>query len=80
MQKSHAPAYRVIPMVLKTEANGKLYTFELQLNTMRASIAADLEHNTVFKPLVQVTEEQKQMIKRIMEEAAALDQLETRKV
>jgi ppGpp synthetase/RelA/SpoT-type nucleotidyltranferase len=78
--KSHAPAYRVIPMVLKTEVNGKLYTFELQLNTMRASIAADLEHNTVFKPLVEVTEEQKQMIKRIMEEAAALDQLETRKV
>jgi ppGpp synthetase/RelA/SpoT-type nucleotidyltranferase len=78
--KSHAPAYRVIPMVLKTEINGKFYTFELQLNTMRASIAADLEHNTIFKPLVQVTEEQKQMIKRIMEEAAALDQLETKKV
>ena len=78
--KSHAPAYRVIPMVIKTEINGNFYTFELQLNTMRADIAADLEHNTIFKPLVQVTEEQKQMIKRIMESAAALDQLETKKV
>src|SRR5262249_54714722 len=40
--KSGAPNYRVVTMVIR-EGNA---TFELQLSTRRASIAADLQHNT----------------------------------
>jgi ppGpp synthetase/RelA/SpoT-type nucleotidyltranferase len=74
--KAHAPAYRVLPLVITTEANGQLYTFELQLNTRRASIAADLEHNTIFKPIVKTTSHEQNIIRRAMEEAAALEQIE----
>jgi ppGpp synthetase/RelA/SpoT-type nucleotidyltranferase len=76
--KSKNPAYRVIPLVVRVDVDGLPYTFELQLTTQRASIAADLEHNTVFKPYVEMTPAEEARIKRMLAEAAALDQEETR--
>ncbi|MQY27916.1 toxin glutamine deamidase domain-containing protein [Nocardia aurantia] len=72
------PRYRVVPLVIGIHVDGVPYTYELQLTTRRASIAADLEHNTLFKPYVPTDEEQRQAIRRMQAEAAALDQQETR--
>lgn len=72
--------YRVIPLTIAKEVDGQVYTFELQLTTRRASIAADLNHNTLFKQLVELTEAERAAVRRAMEEAAALDQLESRGV
>lgn len=77
--KSKNPDYRVIPLVVKIEVDGDTFTFELQLTTRRTSVAADVEHNTLFKEYHDLTEEQRQMIKKMQSEAAALDQEETRK-
>ncbi|RSD22813.1 hypothetical protein [Amycolatopsis eburnea] len=76
--KDKNPAYRVIPLVVKIEVGGVPYTFELQLTTRRASIAADLEHNTLFKPYVELTPSETEKVKGMLAEAAALDQEETR--
>lgn len=76
--KAHNPAYRVVPMVIKVESGGQLYTFELQLTTRRASIAADLEHNTIYKPYIEVSDAERAKVARMIEEAAALDQIESR--
>ncbi len=76
--KDKNPAYRVIPLVVKIDVGGVPYTFELQLTTRRASIAADLEHNTIFKPYVELTEAETARVKGMLAEAAALDQEETR--
>jgi ppGpp synthetase/RelA/SpoT-type nucleotidyltranferase len=76
--KPHAPAYRVIPMIISTEVNGRQYTFELQLTTRRASTAADLGHNTIYKPSVETTASERDAILRAQEEAAALEQIESR--
>lgn len=76
--KSKNPAYRVIPLVVRVEVDGRPYTFELQLTTRRASIAADLEHNTLFKPYVEMSREEKATVRGMLAEAAALDQEETR--
>ena len=78
--KARSPEYRVIPLTIAKEVDGQLYTFELQLTTRRASIAADLNHNTLYKPYVDLTEAERAAIQRAMEEAAALDQLESRGV
>jgi hypothetical protein len=51
--KPKAPACRVIPMIISAEVHGIPYTFELQLTTQRASIAADIEHNSVYKSVRQ---------------------------
>lgn len=75
--KAKEPAYRVISITVGKEVDGQLYTYELQLTTRRASIAADLNHNTLYKPYVEVSEAERAAIQRAMEEAAALDQLET---
>jgi ppGpp synthetase/RelA/SpoT-type nucleotidyltranferase len=77
--KSKNPEYRVIPMVVRVDVDGEAYTFELQLTTRRASVAADVEHNTLFKPYHELSEEQREHIKRMQSEAAALDQEETRR-
>lgn len=77
--KSKNPDYRVIPLVVKIEVDGDTFTFELELTTRRASVAADVEHNTLFKEYHDLTEEQRQIIKKMQSEAAALDQEETRK-
>jgi len=61
-------------MTIKAETNGIPYTFELQLNTQCAAIAADLEHNTIFKPYVPLSPEETGKIKSMLSEAAALDQ------
>ncbi|WUS95552.1 hypothetical protein OHA46_02145 [Streptomyces sp. NBC_00708] len=77
--KSGNPSYRVIPMVIAIEVDGKPYTYELQLTTERASVAADLEHNTVYKSHIETTSEERDVMRRMQAEAAALDQEETRR-
>ncbi|WP_260868085.1 hypothetical protein [Streptomyces sp. SAJ15] len=77
--KSGNPSYRVIPMVAAIEVGGKPYTYELQLTTKRASVAADLEHNTVYKPHIETTSEERDVMRKMQAEAAALDQEETRR-
>ncbi|WP_166658545.1 hypothetical protein [Kribbella sp. VKM Ac-2571] len=76
--KPHNPSYRVIPLIIAVEVNRTPYTFELQLCTWRASIASDLEHNTVYKPYIRPTAAEQDKIRRMQAEAAALDQDETR--
>jgi ppGpp synthetase/RelA/SpoT-type nucleotidyltranferase len=75
--KVRNPEYRVISITVGKEVDGQLYTYELQLTTRRASIAADLNHNTLYKPYVDVSDAERAAVQRAMEEAAALDQLET---
>jgi len=76
--KRKAPAYRVITLTIRVDRGGLPYTFELQLTTRRASIAADLEHNTLYKPyLADITEAAKQLVREAMAEAAALDEGES---
>lgn len=77
--KPHNRAYRVVPLLISTEADGQPYTFELQLCTRRASIASDLEHNTIYKAYVESTPIQQTVVRRMQAEAAALDQQETRR-
>jgi ppGpp synthetase/RelA/SpoT-type nucleotidyltranferase len=71
------PAYRVIPLVVGIDVGGVPYTYELQLTTRRASIAADLEHNTMYKPYVPVSGEERGRVDAMFHEAAALEQEET---
>ena len=77
--KSGNPAYRVIPLTVSVEIDGLPYTFELQLTTERASVAADINHNTTYKPYVPPTGEQRAIIEAMFAEAAALEQEETRR-
>ncbi len=72
-------AYRVIPLTIVVEVEGMKYTYELQLTTRTASIAADLEHNVIYKDLIGATPEEKAKVRAAMNEAAALEQVETRK-
>jgi ppGpp synthetase/RelA/SpoT-type nucleotidyltranferase len=76
--KAHNPAYRVVPMIIKVESGGQVYTFELQLPTRRASVAADMNHNTIYKPYIEVTGAEQAKVARMFEEAAALEQIENR--
>ena len=78
--KATAPLYRVIQMIIKSEIGGIQYTFELQLNTQRAATGADLMHNTLYKPYVQLSSQQAERVESMVGEAAALDQAETRGV
>jgi len=77
--KSHNPAYRVVPYVISVEVKGVPYTYELQLCSWRASIASDLEHNTIYKPYINPTVAEQQKVRWMQAEAAALDQDETRR-
>lgn len=74
--KSNNPAYRVVPLVVSVEVDHVPYTYELQLTTRRASVAADMEHNSVYKNHVGASPEQQEAVKRAMQEAAAIEQLE----
>lgn len=76
--KRHNPAYRVVPFIIGASLDGLPYTFEIQLCTRRASIASDLEHNTVYKPYVPVGDGERDRVRGMQAEAAALDQDETR--
>lgn len=76
--KAHNPAYRVVPIIVKVESGGQVYTFELQLTTRRASIAADVYHNTIYKPYLEVSGAEQAKVARMFEEAAALEQIENR--
>jgi ppGpp synthetase/RelA/SpoT-type nucleotidyltranferase len=75
--KAQAPSYRVIPIIISIETDGLPCTYELQLTTERASVAADIEHNTLYKPYVGTDLSQRIAVQTAMEEAAALDQLES---
>ncbi|RSM37356.1 hypothetical protein DMB66_59605 [Actinoplanes sp. ATCC 53533] len=75
--KAQAPSYRVIPIIISIETDGLPCTYELQLTTQRASIAADIEHNTIYKPYISIDEVEEAAVKDAMREAAALDQLES---
>jgi len=77
--KPHDLTYRVIPMVVAIDIEGQPYTYELQLTTERASVAADLGHNTIYKPYVLVIEPERVAILQAKAEAAALEQAETRR-
>jgi len=76
--KAHNPGYRVVPMIVKVDSGGQVYTFELQLTTRRASIAADVNHNTIYKPYIDVTPEEQAKVAKMFDEAAALEQIEKR--
>ncbi|WP_067711935.1 hypothetical protein [Nocardia yamanashiensis] len=76
--KGRNPEYRVIPLVVRIDIDGIPHTYELQLTTQRASIAADINHNTIYKPYVETTPEQLAKINKMFAEAAALDQREAR--
>jgi ppGpp synthetase/RelA/SpoT-type nucleotidyltranferase len=75
--KRNNPAYRVVPLVVSMEIDHVPYTYELQLTTRRASVAADMEHNSVYKDdYIPATAAQKEAVKRAMRETAAIEQLE----
>ncbi|MCP9622533.1 hypothetical protein NMK54_20505 [Nocardia otitidiscaviarum] len=74
--KKGNPEYRVIPVVIRIDVDGISYTYELQLTTRRASIAADLNHNTIYKPYIELSSSERSSVSRIFAEAAALDQLQ----
>jgi ppGpp synthetase/RelA/SpoT-type nucleotidyltranferase len=74
--KSKSPEYRVIPLCIGIEVNGHKYAIELQLTTLRSSIAADIEHNSLYKPYVALSAADAEAVREAFEEAAALDQLE----
>jgi ppGpp synthetase/RelA/SpoT-type nucleotidyltranferase len=73
--KSPFPGYRVIPMIVTVASAGEEFTFELQLTSNRASIAADVDHNTIYKPLLNATEAEVVTVIQAYNEAAALEQL-----
>lgn len=74
--KAKNPAYRVIPLVIGVEVGGRHYAIELQLTTLRASVAADIEHNSLYKPYVALSQADAAAVRKALNEAAALDQLE----
>jgi ppGpp synthetase/RelA/SpoT-type nucleotidyltranferase len=76
--KAKNPDYRVISVVVGIEVGGRPYAFELQLTTLRASVAADIEHNAIYKPYIPISDAEQLAVREAMREAAALDQLETR--
>ncbi|MFD4355408.1 toxin glutamine deamidase domain-containing protein [Nocardia sp. NPDC058518] len=76
--KPRNPEYRVIPMVIRIDVDGLPYTYELQLTTRRASIAADINHNTIYKPYIPLTPSEREAVNRLFAEAAALEQIENR--
>jgi len=75
-------AYRVIPLTIVVSPKGEdglAYTYELQLTSRMASVAADLEHNVVYKDTIGATPEEKRRVRAAQAEGAAIEQLETRK-
>jgi ppGpp synthetase/RelA/SpoT-type nucleotidyltranferase len=74
--KAKNPVYRVIPMVITIKVGGRPYAFELQLTTLRASVAADIEHNSLYKDYIGASPAERLAVGNAFAEAAALDQLE----
>ena len=54
----------MIPLAVVVTVGGLKYTFELQLTTRRASVAADLNHNTVYKNLIGATPAEQRKVSR----------------
>lgn len=71
-----SPHYRAVHLLVKAEVGGRPVVFELQLVTARASVANDLFHDTVYKPLVDVDPREQAEIRRLADEAAAAEQEE----
>ncbi|MDA1209356.1 MAG: cyclic nucleotide-binding domain-containing protein, partial [bacterium] len=46
---------------------------EIQLTTLAASIAADINHNTIYKPIAATSKKQQELLDNIMKQAALLD-------
>jgi ppGpp synthetase/RelA/SpoT-type nucleotidyltranferase len=69
-------AYRLVALIVSVNVDQVPYTFELQLVTRRAVVAAELEHSSVYKNHVAATPWEQAAVKRAMQEAAALEQLE----
>jgi ppGpp synthetase/RelA/SpoT-type nucleotidyltranferase len=74
--KRNNKAYRVVPLVVSIEVDHVPYTYELQLTTRRASVAADMEHNSVYKDYISATPAEADAVIRAMAEAAAIEQTE----
>ncbi|GLL07552.1 toxin glutamine deamidase domain-containing protein [Dactylosporangium matsuzakiense] len=70
------PQRRAIPLTIGIEADGRRYAFELRLATLRASIAADIEHHSLSNPSVAISAAEAEAVRRASREAAARDQLE----
>lgn len=77
--RAYKPALRVIMVNCTTEVDGLPYPFELQLATQRAQLSADLDHNVVYKPYVETTPDERQLVSRMLQSAAVLDLEETRR-
>lgn len=77
--KRHKPAYRAIHVDIVCEAEGLPYVYEMQLMTWRASLAADLDHNALYKPFIDATALERQAVLDVLDEAAAMDQADTRR-
>ena len=69
------PTYRGISMTIKAPGEHGDITFELQLATLRGSIAADMGHNTTYKKILPITKMEERAIMRFKSEAAALEQV-----
>eukprot|EP01102_Stenamoeba_stenopodia_P011251 TRINITY_DN3441_c0_g1_i1.p1 TRINITY_DN3441_c0_g1~~TRINITY_DN3441_c0_g1_i1.p1 ORF type:complete len:467 (+),score=87.37 TRINITY_DN3441_c0_g1_i1:203-1402(+) len=72
--KPSSYAYRVVPIIGTFVFGEGKYSFELQLTTDRASIAADLFHNTIYKEYLILSASQRNTIFNLWEEAAAEEQ------
>lgn len=75
--KARKPAYRAIHVDVRFDVGGVPYVSELQLTTLRASIAADLDHNAVYKPFIETTPAERSAVLGMLDEAAAMDQADT---
>lgn len=75
--KSRKPAYRAIHVDVRFDVGGVPYVSELQLTTLRASIAADLDHNAIYKPFIETTPPERSAVFGMLDEAAAMDQADT---
>lgn len=77
--RSYKPALRGVTLNCSTTVGGLDYPFELQLVTRSGILAADIDHNTVYKPYVLTTPAERRLVETMLEEAAATDQIESRR-
>lgn len=76
-QKARKLAYRAIHVDVRFDVGGLPYVCELQLTSLRASIAADLDHNAIYKPFIETTPLERSAVLGMLDEAAAMDQADT---
>ncbi|KUL25027.1 WXG100-like domain-containing protein [Actinoplanes awajinensis] len=73
-----SPAERGISVIIRAEVEGRSHTYELELRTERAGLAADLKDVMSRSLGDDLSSEQARAIDQMVREAAALDQLESR--